>query len=215
MEESSRGGGRAPAHYLYEFLFSGTIALAFVTTLIFSSVYWSGQFAGWMMGLNLSFHRAQSADLGMYLAFSVWSLAVALGIFALIRAFSRVPLIVKPIRRLSGTIAIAIPAVCFWIVWYFQPTYVLYANGFRGYKWLPFEESIAIICVLLYLYKRWPVSVWTSVVLLALHSALWYGSYAVTFAGGHPNLLAIPIVACVSLLVWGYYVRHNFLWNGD
>lgn len=105
----------------------------------------------------------------------------------------------KPIRRLSGTVATATPAVCFWVVGYFQPTYFLYANGFKGYKWLPLEESIAIICVLLYLYKRWPVSVWTTVGLLALHSSLWYRSYAVTFAGGHANLLAIPIVAGASL----------------
>jgi hypothetical protein len=35
-----------PVPYLYEVLFSGNIAIALVTVLIFSSVDWSGQFGG-------------------------------------------------------------------------------------------------------------------------------------------------------------------------
>jgi len=47
-----RGDGRwsgDPMVCLEEVLFSGTVALTLVTTLIFSSIYWSGYFFGWRL----------------------------------------------------------------------------------------------------------------------------------------------------------------------
>src|ERR1700727_536784 len=201
----NEGGIRFLCH-LSDILLSATCALAVVAMLIFTSIYWSAQFGGWSMWLNILCHRSLQADFGINLALALWSLICAACIATALKACSRIPFTASLVRRLGGIIAVLLPAVCFWFIWHFQPAYFLYAKAYT--KWLPLEECFAVGCTLLYLYDRWPISVWTTVALLALHSALWYRSYADTFSGGRPSLLAIPLVAFVAILAWGFSLRH-------
>jgi len=162
------------------------------------------------VGINSSFRRPMTAEFGMYVAFSVWSVAVFLCIFIFLRALSTVRSAIGPLRKVIGPAAIVAPAACFWIILHFQPSYFLYLRVAPWYRLLPFEESVAIICTLLYLLRWWPISIWTTLALLMIHAAIWFQSYAVTFAGGHPNLLAIPLSACASVALWGLDVRRGY-----
>ena len=190
---------------LSDILLSATCALAVVAVLIFTSIYWSAQFGGWYMSLNLSLHRSRQADFGIDLALALWSFICAVCILIVFKACLRIPFTASLVRSFAGIIAVVVPAACFWLIWHFQPDYFLYAKAYA--RWLPLEECFAVGYILLYWYGRWPISVWTTVTLLAFHSALWYRSYAVTFSGGRPSLSAIPLVAFGAILAWGFNMR--------
>lgn len=206
MRRHGRISGRLLSR-VQEALLSSTLALALVTTLIFSSVYWSGQFGGWSMGLNLSFHRALQADFGVNLALLIWSIVFTAVVFIALRLSSMITSLEGSVEKLGGTIAIVAPAVCFLLVRHGQPAYFLYAEP--RIKWLLLEDCFAVVCVLLFLYDRWPISVWTTLVLLVLHSAFWYRLYADTLGGGRLCILGVPIMACVSVLTWGYCIQQT------
>jgi hypothetical protein len=208
MRSAIRGSTDTIA-WLQEVFFSGTIALVLVTTLIFSSIYWSGYFSSWMWGINRSLHRVRMAEFGMYLVFFSWSTALFLCILIFLRAISTVRPAIDFVRKVTGPVAISAPAIGFWIIWHFQPADFLFLNS-PLCKWLPAEEGIAITCTLLYFLRWWPISKWTTLILLGLHAALWYRLYAITFTGGRLNFLVIPIAACASVATWGYDVRRNY-----
>jgi hypothetical protein len=175
--------------------------------MIFSSIYWSAQFGGWSMGINISHHRPLEADFGVNLALLTWLLGFTVGVFVILRVLSLAPSFAGLLTKLGGAIAIVAPAACFWLVQHSQPAYFLYVRQWT--RWLPIEEVVAVLCVVLFLYRRWPISVWTTVFLLAVHFALWYRAYSLTFTGGRLAFLAIPIAAFLSILAWGFCMRHK------
>ncbi|MGO9264500.1 MAG: hypothetical protein ACLQBA_06370 [Candidatus Binataceae bacterium] len=193
--------------YGHELFFSLAIALSFLTALLHSSIYWSGQFFGWMVGINQSFNRRPREGFGEYLAFALWAFVLMIGLFLLLRAFSRTSLMARLLGGPAGLSVIAAPAACFWVIQHYQP--VLF-DGVRHLDWLVVEEAIAILGVLLYSSNRWRISVPTTILLLTVHFVFWSRAYYLTLASRGPHLLSVPISAYLSLLMWGYYLgRRN------
>jgi hypothetical protein len=174
-----------------------------LTALLHSSIYWSGQFFGWMMGMNHSLNRNPRDGFGEYAAFIVWTLVLMLCIFVLLRVLSGIAFLSWFLRATAGVSALAAPAVCFWFVQYHQP--VLF-YGTKNLGWLWVEEFAAVVCGLLYAYGRWRVSRPTTILLLTFHCAIWCRAYYLTLAFRGPHLLAVPIAAYLSVLYWGYYL---------
>jgi surface polysaccharide O-acyltransferase-like enzyme len=188
--------------YLLEVSFSGTIASAFLIGLIYSSIYWSGQFFGWEMGLNHSFHRRLNDPLGQALAFYIWFLVLTVVLFLLLRALSRPSPTTRMLRTAAGIIVVATPSACYWFVAWCRPGYP-HAGG----DWLRWEGFFAVGCALLYTCNRWPMSARPTVTLLALHSALWIYAYWDTFL--YSQWLTAPVTACLSTAIWGYHVKRR------
>ena len=187
---------------LHEILFSGAIASAFLTGLIASgNNYWTAQYFGWYIGLNVPFHRRYMDPVGDMLAFYIWFVALAICIFIPLRFFRR-SYFTTMLLGSAGVIEVAAPVMSLWIVELCQP----------GYYWsatfLHVEGCAAVGCALLYRLNRWPVSTVVTVSLLTLHSILWVRAYSYSFIGGFWWSTA-PVAAYLSLLVWGYYVKSN------
>ena len=199
---------------LYEISLSGTVASAFMTKLVNSNeIHWNAQFFGWQMGLNYSLHRRYNDPLGTDLAFYIWSLALALVIFSLLRLFARFSWTTRMLRTISGVLVVAAPPTCLWVVGEYRP-----AEPLWGWHWLRLEGSAAIGCAVLYACNRWPISTRITATLLALHGALWLHAYAVTFDAFGFCWLTVPIVAFVSTLMWGrfagqYRQNQNARWE--
>jgi len=191
--------------YLYEALFSATIASAFLTGLISSSeIYWSAQFFGWEMGFNHTFKRGYRDYLGQTLAFCVFCLVLTVAGFILLRALSRATLTTKVLRTISGVIAMAAPLACLWSLDLNVGNCL--SSGAWNWTWLRFEGCAGVGCAVLYACNRWPVSVPTTAILLTVHGALWFGGYSEMFAVCGYCWRSVPIIAYFSTMLWGYYV---------
>jgi hypothetical protein len=191
---------RSAPWYLYEALLSGALAFAFLTGLLWSGdIYWTGQFGGWSMGLNHSFQRRYNDHLGVALAFYLWSLALGLVVFVLLRLVSRIASITKAVRTTGGIAVAAGPLVALWVAGQYRP-----ADLYRGWWWLRFEGCAAIGCAVLYAYDRWVTPAWLTVVLLTLHAAIWTYAYSATFEYHGLQWLTAPIAAYFSCMAWGY-----------
>ena len=189
---------------LSEVLLSATLSFAVMAVMIFSSIYWSARFNGLVIGINTTLHRSLEADFGIGLAVLVCSLVATVAVYAVLRVSSILPFAAK-LRPAGGAVAVILPAACFWSIWYFNPSLLLYAKAYL--RWLPAEVFVALLCVLLYSLRRWPISSFTSLFLLALHNLVWYRVYAQTFSGGFSELVAVPILAFGAALGWGWYFR--------
>ena len=202
----SKNHGPAPTivSYLHEILFSFAIALVCLTALLCSSIYWSARYTYWVTQVNGLFHRHWRDQLGDHLTFSLCALALAIVCVLMLRLFSRASLMVWILRTAAGALTMAAPAACFWFVKQtLRGEYLTWHN----LDFLIYEECIAIICVVLYVNGRWPISVWTSIVLLTLHGLVWYRAYLFTIAGWIPHFLAVPISGYLSTLMGGYYLN--------
>jgi hypothetical protein len=198
----SQGLVGAAVRYFHEILFVSAIALAFITALLCSSIYWSARYTYWMAHMNGLFHRHWRDQLGDGLTFGLCALAVVIVFILTLRLFSRASFMAWTLRTAAGVLTIAAPAACFWFVkQYLRSGYATNHN----LDFMVYEECIAIICVILFVKGRWPISVWTSVVLVTLHGLLWFRAYLFTIAGWSPHFLAVPVSAYLSTLMWGYY----------
>jgi hypothetical protein len=199
---STDGARNGIVRRLHEVLFSGTIASAFLTGLIGSgSNYWTGQFFGWEMGLNHSFHRMYNDHLGKTLAFCIWSLALTAVGFLLLRALSRAELAAGILRTFAGVLVAAVPPACLWLV-----TYHGTLDAEWGWWWLRFEACAGIGCALLYACNLWPLWRWTTVTLVTLHYALWFDAYSGAFGYQGACWQSVPIVGYLSNMTWVYCV---------
>lgn len=187
---------------VHEALFSGSIASALLTALIGSSIYWSGQFFGWEMGLNHSFNRMYNDSLGRTLAFCIWSLALTLAGFLLLRVLSRATLTERMLRTVAGVLVISAPPACLGFVACCRTIY-----PYWGWEWLRFEACAGVGCALLYVCNRWPIPVWITVTLLTIHGALWFDAYSVAFEYHGSCWRAVPVLAYFSTVTWVYYVK--------
>lgn len=172
-------------------------ALAVVAILLHASNYLSGRFLGWMISLNTVLHFAYRHAIGEYLAFLVWSAAATLFVLLLFRIVDGRN---STILHYSGPLELSIPAVCFVVIWYFQPDHFL---GARDLGLLVPEMVLAWVSAILFYVHKWPISSPTSIVLVAVHCVVWCRAYYITFAFRAPYLLAIPLVASASVLLWG------------
>lgn len=187
---------------LHEALFCGAVASALLTGLIHSGeVYWSGQFFGWEVGLNHSFSRMYNDHLGQALAFCIWSLALVIVGFLLLRALSRAALTARMLRTIAGVVVAAAPPACLWVV-----TYHGTIDPGWGWGWLRFEALAGVGCALLFACDRWPARGWITATLVTLHFALWIEAYSAAFAHQGSCWLSAPIAGYLSTATWVYYL---------
>ncbi len=213
MNSKTQNHTSGRVRYLHETLFSVALAVAFSAGLIYSCLYWYEHYLGWSRGFNIAFHQREQDLLGYEVVFAVLAFTLAIAVFLLLRIFSRIALIAS-LLRIAGVVILAAPAASLWVIWCALGTDYFINAGLLPWlpdgvllPWLPCEEFVAIVLVLLYLYRRWPLPAWASVLLVAGHFAIWYRAYHITYAWLYPHLLSIPIAACCSTLMWGCYLN--------
>jgi hypothetical protein len=193
---------RNPARCLYQLLFSGAIASALLTAAVYTTIFWSGQFDGWIWGLNFSFHRPMHDGLGLNLAFLIWSLAVAAVVFFLLRVLSWASRAAQMLGTAAGMVLVGLPPACLWFVCRHWPNYY-------GQPAINYESFGAVVCAALYACNRWRVSVWTTLFLLTVHGALWFRAYSIVLGYRGLCWLTVPILACFATIVWGWYLTEH------
>jgi len=195
------------ANYLYEALLSATFAFIVYSALIYSNNWWwSAQFTGWVMTLNKLIGRGlYQSNFGIVVAYFVPPALSAIILFALLHLVSRNSTGRKSLSMIGGVLAILAPASLWWFIRFTRPAFFI---GFEQVGWLQLELCIALVCVLLFMRGYWPITVWTSVVLLTLHAALWLRAYAITAAFSFSEILAVPVLSYMLGLFWGASRRH-------
>lgn len=198
MNMGSRSG-KGIVRYFSDILLSCNVALAVVTVLVNGNHFLARQYFGWRIGLNVSLHRHYRDILGEYLAFILWGGILTIVIFSIIRLLSRSFVISRAFATAAGIANIVAAPACFWTVRLLQPSEFL---GLVRLEWLSLEEAFALVCTLMFRWRRWPISLSTTIVLLTLHTTVWFRAYTqMSFRGSH--VLAIPIVTFFSMLLWG------------
>ena len=139
--------------------------------------------------------------------YSSW-VFVAILVFACMRTLGRTPLVSRIVPRWVGAVVV----VCG----------TLYYSGLRqdtflegserhlmiaqGLLWL--EATVVVGCVLLYLYRRWPMYAALGILVLLLHFGFWgsiiFGPDLRDYLRQSAVFVLLPL--CTSL-VWGLYVR--------
>jgi hypothetical protein len=110
------------------------------------------------------------------------------------------------VRLLAGIVSAFAPAVAWWLIRYSRPHFF---HNLDHIDWLLVEITFAALCVVLYGLKHWPISIWTSLLILAIHGAIWWRAYAISVAFSFPALFSIPIASLLSTLAWGSLVRQG------
>jgi hypothetical protein len=192
--------------YFYEILLSATVALGVFTALLYSNYrWWSAEYTHWVWKLNHLINRGlYQSNFGFYVAYFVPVGITTIALFAVLHLLFRNSNAKKSLRVPVGIISISVPPVIWWFIRHTRPHFFL---NLEQTEWLPLELSVAIVCALLYMFHRWPISVWTSIVLLTLHCALWWRAYAISVAFPFPEIFAIPIVSYLLALSWGWSIR--------
>jgi hypothetical protein len=151
------------------------------------------------LGLN-----TRSSVGGNMAAFAV-VLAITLCIFLPLMLLSRTFGARWILRTVAGPVSLIALPVC---RLHFAPIYWI-PPGLPNPPsvWLVLEIAGVIVCAILYLYAKWPLPTWGSVLLLVLHLGLWH---CLAFGGPYfwrrPVLLIFPATAFCATLAWGLYV---------
>jgi len=151
-------------------------------------------------------HVRHTDFIGGYWEFFLPGIALALCAWVPLRLFSSASF-TGGIRRFAAGIAAVI-----------LPPAWLCATYIRTYRWSPFEGiqlcelMIALGCVILYLYGRWPIPRLGSVLILLLHYAFWFWQFRfffVTLIRGWGGAVAVvPVVGLSSSLAWMLYLAN-------
>jgi hypothetical protein len=180
------------------------VSSAALTKLLFSNeVYLSAQFFGWQMGFNHVLQRNYNDHVGKTIAFYVWSAALTVIGFLLLRALSRFGATTEALRRIAGPAVVGTPPICLWLVGWYRP------DLYSGRPLLDFEGCAVVGCAVLYAIRRWPFALGGTCAALTLHGAAWCYAYWISL--GHFGLcwITTPVSAYLSTIVWGYYVHRG------
>lgn len=147
-------------------------------------------------------HRAVFTNDRRNLVFGSWWL-LAVIIFVGVRALGRIVPIRNLLCHVVGVVAVVGPPFCY----FFMTIEGHLSTG----AWLKLEVAVIVACVLLYLYRRWPINAAFSILTLLLHYGLWglviWGPTAWRdYLWQMTATLVLPF--CTSL-AWGYYVRFS------
>lgn len=198
-------------HFLHDSLFSLNIALvvrlANAQTSLFSLE------PNLQFRINGAFGLNPHSNVGGYSAFFLVAVSLALGILALLWVFSRARFVGEAILSVSGTVSLVALPVGWLYVTHISPVLPGLPNPPRAALLL--ELAAVIVCSVLYLLARRSYPIWSAVLVLVLHFALWgwllLGGWDFWLA---PIKLVFPFVGFCSCLAWGGYValrRPTFL----
>jgi hypothetical protein len=190
----------------HEALFSANIAFVFMA-LVFQS---GSQFAvSRLNSLEFAFNRLlhirQTDFLRGYWEFFLPGIALAVVIFVTLRLFPA-HFSYNILRSLAGISAVTLAPALFCVTY------------FRSHGWNPFgtalfcELLVALFCVLLYLYGKWPTAKFGSLIILLLHYAFWFWQFSPFFAmflsGWGGAVAVVPVVGLCSSLAWMLYLAN-------
>ena len=195
-----------------EFLLSLNLALAFVLHESIRGPFFVELRLQYVINDALHLHHHNNA--GGYGAFFVLAMGLALCIFVLLRLASRLN-VEGFLRSLGGVLLIAALPICALLI--DNPdirTALLEPDGRLLWPWFlacSLELLAAVVCVFLYLYRKWFFNSWQSIALLSVHWLFWGGYLFGPFFWRAPAQLAIVAVGLSSCLTWGFYVSQQHL----
>lgn len=188
-----------------EFLFSLNIAL--LVRLVNARTSFSNLESRLQWRINRTFGLNLHSYVGAYAAFFVLAIVLAVCIFAFLRLCSASLLGAKVLRSVAGIISVAALPIC-WL--YLTRLYSPPVLPNPPHVMLLMELGGAIVCTALYLLVKWPLPVWSSVLLLILH----FGFWGWLFVGGPyfwraPEQLVFPVVSLCACIAWATYMAQQ------
>jgi hypothetical protein len=186
--------------YIAEFFFSLNLGLGIVVVKSVSS-FWIESRLKNKINAFLSLHP--HSNTGGYIALFGLAFGIAFLIFLVLRLSSFLSSTSGFLNSAGGIAALVA-----------QPAAWLYFIQLGGYDPEPFavnflllsEMGVAAACALLYLYSKWPLSAWPSVVLLGFHFEFWYWLFVGRSFIFPAIKLVFPLVAFCSFLTWVHFV---------
>lgn len=180
---------------LHEALFSLNIASALISALILARVFEPFvRFAGF---LNELMGRKHMNAAGGYAAFLLSVAALAALLVLSWRLLRRTPVIRPILFFAAGLFAVGSSPAC----WF----YLVRLQGVYGVNLI--EAGLAMVCVVLYLSRKWPIPPFVTMCLLVIHYAFWGLRF---WEHTHnPAVLLVPISGFLSCLLWGYMCGHH------
>jgi len=144
---------------------------------------------------------------GGYFEFFIPGVGLALCLWGPLRLFRRTRLARETLRSVAGVAAVAaVP-----LAWVWRECLAAHR-----WWWTPFvtvqvyEVAAALCCVIEYLYGKWPISAWGSVLLLLVHYAFWLWQFRFSFwaldRGWGGSDAITPVVGLFAGLTWAIYV---------
>ena len=139
----------------------------------------------------------------------LWAMSAAV-LFLCLRMLARFSISDVFLRTFAGIVAvIGFPLAAGYISYlgYLHmlgsiPRALLYA--YAPYRWLAIEVMAALVCVLLYVFLKWPSKARWGLLLLGLHFAVWTWLVLLGFFS-----LVYPLLGFLASLAWGLYVRQS------
>jgi hypothetical protein len=201
MDPSSPDGPKTKAYvrYIHEVLFSLNVAAAFVLVRVITrspNAFPNSIFMRVKYAVDHLFHTYYESNLSGNVALWVTTFLFALPMFLLLRLLARTSVMKGVLRTVAGMAAL--------VGW---PSFWFYTSG-AGFvmSWrlrALLEVEISVICALLYLYGKWPLPRWASVLLLTAHCVFWCWYYFHTFP---LSGLLFPLFGLASTLAWSSWV---------
>jgi hypothetical protein len=205
----SRGNVPQPAkyvHWLLDLMFSVYCALLIVTEEnIKESSILHGKLAHPLLFLyrlladllhwrHFSFHSYRDMAALLW----CWWFVLAAIIFVCMRLFGRSALMRRFLRYATGLVTVA----GFPLIWLNLGN--MTGRSLVAARWLGLEVAVIVVCVFIYLDRKWSMSAALGILVLVLHFGFWgwvtWGDRTI----GYPSVHLVP-GACVSL-IWSFYV---------
>lgn len=188
--------------YLHEVFFAmntSCVLLAFLAEVAHSLMW---RFSSMEVWIKRQLYIGQTDFIRGYIAWYVPATVGALCLWGLLRVARRTKLSSKLLFWVAGFVAL-LAAPAYWL-------YVaqrLHWWGWYGwsawpYGLSPFEAVLCTVCAVLFVRGRWPIPLWATAALIALHNLFWYRQ-GVAFG---PYWLVAPLLGFCSAVAWTYYV---------
>jgi hypothetical protein len=184
----------------HEMLFSLSIAFLCVSIVFLLAPNLSRPFVHLEISIHRALHLRQADLIRGYLEYSLASAILGLCLAMLLHVSSATRFTKNILRSTSGVLLLLAPAF-FWLCYYEA---VGWAFGWP-YRWAPVELSLAIVCLSLYVLRKWPVPGWVGVLLVACHYAFWYFMPSSNPARADYAGPIAPILGFGSVVVWTLY----------
>lgn len=208
--EKHEAGGANSLRYAYEFLLSLNIGLATIWLKSVLSPFFLQ--VGLKYRMNAYLHLHPHNDIGGFIAFFLLATGLALCIFLLLRVFSRTFLAGEIVPSGAGMVSlVALPASWLYVNYALRHLPIPVAPDVYqpSLFWPLLESAAALVCSMLFLYGKWPISRSGSIIILALHWGFWGWRFFGPFFWSRPPMLAFSVVGFCSTLTWGLYVSHE------
>jgi hypothetical protein len=148
---------------------------------------------------------------GGYFAFFLPATALAICVWALLRVLSRSELAHGLLRSVAGITALAASPA--WWVW---STYLVgRRDGWSPFAAIQFYElALVLLCATLYLFGKWGVPTWISIIILLLHNGFWFWQFgSAPFFMGYGGPVA-PTVSLCAVTTWVLYLQRSRHFHG-